>query len=69
MSQKVKASPKPSPKNTLFNYFARNSLNKSQNVVEKEKVAEKPEISAKKLDFSKYILINVQTAYLNILYS
>lgn len=60
MSQKVKASPKPSPKNTLFNYFARNSLNTSQNV-EKSAGKELPtvrkeiqeKLTGKKLDFGK----------------
>lgn len=66
MSQKVKASPKPSPKNTLFNYFARNSLNTSQNVeksAEKELPAVKKEVqeklTGKKLDFGKFIAVVV----------
>lgn len=60
MSQKIKASPKPSPKNTLFNYFSRNSLNTSQNVeksAEKELPAVKKDVqeklTGKKLDFGK----------------
>ncbi|KAL7024587.1 hypothetical protein ACKWTF_013114 [Chironomus riparius] len=60
MSHKAKASPKPSPKNTLFNYFARNSLNTSQNVektAEKESPVVKKEVqgnlTGKKLDFGK----------------
>ena len=66
MSQKIKASPKPSPKNTLFNYFARNSLNTSQNVdksAEKEKPAIKKEkeekLTGKKLDFGMYTAISM----------
>lgn len=31
MSQKLKTTPKPSPKNTLFNYFAKSSSNTPKN--------------------------------------
>lgn len=36
MSQKLKTTPKPSPKNTLFNYFSKSSGNTPQNVEKTE---------------------------------
>ncbi|KAG5670949.1 hypothetical protein PVAND_001178 [Polypedilum vanderplanki] len=58
MSQKFKASPKPSPKNTLFNYFSKNPGNtpQSQNSAEEINVSKKDneqKLSAKKLEFGK----------------
>lgn len=63
MSQKFKSSPKPSPKNTLFNYFTKNTGNTPQN---SQDSAEKPKtpkndnqqkLSAKKLEFGKKSLL------------
>lgn len=60
MSQKLKTTPKPSPKNTLFNYFAKNTPNTPKEdgevkTVPKEDVDEKPakQIIGKQLDFGK----------------
>lgn len=60
MSQKSKASPKPSPKNTLFNYFAKNQSKTPQNDQNSEvkvKSEEKPKpLTGKQLDFGKELI-------------
>lgn len=57
MSQKLKTTPKPSPKNTLFNYFSKNTP-KTPLEVEKQSETKKPEkeeksksLTGKQLDF------------------
>lgn len=60
MSQKNKSSPKPSPKNTLFNYFNKNTptTQEKAGIVEKK---ETPTLNKKKLEFGKiYSLIAVK---------
>lgn len=61
MSQKLKTTPKPSPKNTLFNYFAKNTPNTpkedvEEKIVPKEDVEEKPmkQLIGKQLDFGEF---------------
>lgn len=53
MSQKLKTTPKPSPKNTLFNYFAKNTPKTDEKAG--EKVDEEPvkKLTGKQLDFGK----------------
>jgi hypothetical protein len=60
MSQKLKTTPKASPKNTLFNYFAKNTPKteekdgKTGNTeVKEEKPKELKELKGKQLDFGK----------------
>lgn len=59
MSQKLKTTPKPSPKNTLFKYFAKNTPKTPQtdektNETSKVEEEEKPKtLSGKQLDFGK----------------
>jgi hypothetical protein len=75
MSQKSKASPKPSPKNTLFNYFSKNNTPTSVekkveivNKVETKKLDEK--YSSKKLDFGEMIIYvsNIVFNWVNLNY-
>lgn len=65
MSQKQKKTPQPSPKNTLFNYFAKNTPKTPQTdekVGETLKKEEKPKITGKQLDFGEKIeQISTQT--------
>lgn len=60
MSQKLKTTPKPSPKNTLFNYFSKNA-SKTPKTDEKQGESEKEEnakvLSGKQLDFGKLFSI------------
>lgn len=59
MSQKNKTTPKPSPKNTLFNYFGKNTPKTPQNdegqqKTESAKKEEKPKsLMGKQLDFGE----------------
>lgn len=59
MSQKNKLTPKPSPKNTLFNYFAKNTPKTPQTEVKRdeENLQNKEEklksLTGKQLDFSE----------------
>ena len=57
MSQKGKNTPKPSPKNTLFNYFMKNTPNTPQEVEKSEKIEKEEEksktLTGKKLDFGE----------------
>jgi hypothetical protein len=56
MSQKLKTTPKPSPKNTLFNYFAKNTPKteeKDAKTVETEKEERPKELKGKQLDFGE----------------
>lgn len=70
MSQKTKTTPKPSPRNTLLNYFSKSASNTPQNVEKSEK-SEKMEVDdanekknsslmGKKLDFGNIIIIYVE---------
>lgn len=54
MSQRNKASPKPSPKNTLLNYFNKNTPNTQQKADKVEK-KETPVLNKKKLEFGKIL--------------
>lgn len=61
MSQKNKSSPKPSPKNTLFNYFNKNTPNTQEKAAKDEK-KETPVLNKKKLEFGKiYNLIQLNS--------
>lgn len=54
MSQKFKTTPKPSPKNTLFNYFKSNTPKTEEKKEESEAKNEK-QLTSKKLDYgTKY---------------
>lgn len=59
MSQKTKLTPKPSPKNTLFNYFKSNTpktpkTEENASFVEPEiKIEKQKTLTGKQLDFGK----------------
>lgn len=58
MSQNRKTTPKPSPKNTLFNYFAKNTPKTPQNVEisgteQKSVKKEEKSLTGKMLDFGE----------------
>lgn len=56
MSQKHKSTPKPSPKNTLFNYFSKNNQTQKSGEVNKVGVEKenRSSLTGKQLDFGKF---------------
>lgn len=61
MSQKNKSSPKPSPKNTLLNYFNKSTPNTQEKGEKSDKIEKKetPALNKKKLEFGNFIRNNL----------